>query len=67
MYSFDLFKTLAILTIVGLVIVLISLVDFSNTASWDEITFQLEQPFEAKNWHFVALMVGVYLSGGSGK
>ena len=65
MYSFDLFKTLAILTIVGFVIVLISLVDFSNTASWDEITFQLEQPFEAKNWHFFALMVGIYFSGSS--
>ena len=67
MYSFDLFKTLSILTIVGFVIVLISLVDFSNAASWDEITFQLEQPFEAKNWHFVLLRVGIYFRGGSGK
>ena len=63
MNSFDLFKTLAILTIIGIVIVLLSLVDFSNAASWNEITFQLRQPFEAKNWHFVALMVGLYLSG----
>ena len=67
MNSFDLFKTLAILTIIGIVIVLLSLVDFSNAASWEEITFQLEQPFEAKNWHFVVLMVGIYFSGGSSK
>lgn len=54
----DLFKTLLILTIVCLV------VDFNSGVTLDEISFQLRQPFEAKNWHFLVLLMGVYLSRG---
>lgn len=64
MKEFDLFKTIIILTIVGVMFGLLSIIDYNGSAaSWDAVSLQLQQPFEAKNWHYMLLVFLIIING----
>lgn len=63
MKNFNLITTMLVLSIIGTLIALLGMMDFSTIASWDEITFQLEQPLEWKNWHYVLLGFLIFING----
>lgn len=61
--NWDLFKVLAVLTVVCLVVASLSLIDYSNIANTEEIKLILDKPLELKNWHYALLILMIYISG----
>jgi len=63
MKNFNLITTLFVLSIIGTLIAMLGMVDFSTIPSWSEFKFQLEQPLEWKNWHYVLLGFLIFING----
>ena len=58
----DLISWLVILTIIGVVVLAVSFIDFSSAASIKDFEIMIEEPLELKNWHYILLIFVIYLS-----
>lgn len=59
--EFNLYKVMAILTIIFLTIAAIGTIDFSDAASIDEIINMLSSPLELKNWHYALIAFLIWI------
>lgn len=63
MKQFDLFKAIAILTIIGLTIAGLTVMD----VNFDDVSTAYNEPLEWKNWHYMLLLLMAYLGINKGK